>query len=139
MEATGSGRILAALAGVVTLACSAFAIGAAATSDDDGGGGPTGNQPSGSGPDGAQGADGTPVVIAGFAFDPELLEIGVGDTVTWTNNDRATHNIRSDDQSVSSPDLRNGDTFDFTFDTAGTYAYICGIHTNMSGTIEVGG
>ncbi|MCL5071510.1 MAG: plastocyanin/azurin family copper-binding protein [Actinobacteria bacterium] len=33
--------------------------------------------------------------------------------------------------------LANGATFNFTFDKEGTYDYICGIHTFMTGKIIV--
>src|SRR5262249_44786040 len=31
------------------------------------------------------------VTIAGFAFSPDPVTVNVGDTVTWTNNDAASH------------------------------------------------
>jgi plastocyanin len=36
-----------------------------------------------------------------------------------------------------SPDMRKGETYSMTFDTPGTYSYICGIHLFMKGTVEV--
>ncbi len=77
------------------------------------------------------------VDIADFAFDPDPLEIPVGTTVTWTNQDTAPHTATADDGSFDSGRLDNGGTFSFTFDTPGTYPYHCDIHPRMTGTIVV--
>ena len=62
-----------------------------------------------------------------------------GTTVTWKNDDSATHRIKSGDGTFDSKDLKDGDSFEHTFDTAGTFAYICGIHPSMKGTVTVTG
>ena len=75
------------------------------------------------------------VSIKNFAFNPTPLNIKVGTTVTWTNNDSAPHQIKSSD--FNSNILSNGQSFSFTFSTAGTYNYSCAIHTYMHGQIIV--
>ena len=86
-------------------------------------------------------ADETPqsnaVDITGFAFSPETLTISIGDTVTWTNKESATHTATADGGEFDSGNLGNGDTFSHTFTTAGTYTYYCKIHTSMTATITV--
>lgn len=79
------------------------------------------------------------VVIKGFAFTPADTTISVGDTVSWSNEDSAPHTIESADgtNTLRSDELSKGDTFEFTFTKAGTYTYICGIHTSMKGSITV--
>jgi plastocyanin len=77
------------------------------------------------------------VKISGYAFDPASTTVKVGTTVTWTNQDSATHNVLADDKSFASNDLRKGDTFKFTFSKPGTYPYRCGFHANMKATIIV--
>ena len=79
---------------------------------------------------------GTSVTIKDFAFSPASVDIKVGESVTWTNEDSATHNVEGDG-GISSGDLANGQTYTKTFDTAGTYAYKCAIHPNMTGTVVV--
>ncbi len=59
--------------------------------------------------------------------------------MTWTNEDGAAHRIKSDDDSFNSEDLGQGDTFEHTFDAAGTFDYVCGIHPSMTGSITVTG
>lgn len=75
--------------------------------------------------------------IQGFAFNPPQLEISAGTTVTWTNNDSATHTVTADDGSFDSGNLDTGATFSQTFDTPGTYTYHCNIHPSMTATIVV--
>ena len=85
---------------------------------------------------GGTSATGASVTIKDFAFSPASVDIKVGESVTWTNDDSATHNVEGDG-GISSGDLANGQTYTKTFDTAGTYAYKCAIHPNMTGTVVV--
>jgi plastocyanin len=85
-------------------------------------------------PAGASGA----VTIAGFAFSPASLTVKVGTTVTWTNTDSATHTVVWADGTRGSGSLTAGGTpYTRTFDTPGTFAYKCGIHASMTGTVVV--
>ncbi len=83
----------------------------------------------------AAGANG--VNIKGFAFSPGALTVKAGTTVTWTNEDSASHTIVSDSGAFSSDSIATGKTFSYTFDTAGTYEYHCGIHPSMKAKIAV--
>lgn len=75
------------------------------------------------------------VFINNFAFNPAVVDAKIGDTITWTNNDSAAHDISGN--GFKSPLMSNGQSFSFTFNTAGTYDYICGIHPGMKGAIIV--
>jgi plastocyanin len=77
------------------------------------------------------------IKIENFAFDPVDAKILAGNTVLWTNNDNAPHKIVSDTGLFESGTLNKGDTFAYAFQTAGTYAYHCSIHTSMKGTVTV--
>ncbi len=79
------------------------------------------------------------VLIASFAFGPEVMEVKVGSTVTWTNTDGTDHTVDSEDRSVDSEAIGEGETFGHTFDTPGTFSYICAFHPFMKGTVEVTG
>lgn len=80
------------------------------------------------------------VQIAGFAFGPEALQVAVGTTVTWANSDTADHTVdATDGDELSSGSIREGETFEHLFDTAGTYSYLCAFHPFMVGTVEVTG
>lgn len=77
------------------------------------------------------------VSIVGFAFEPATITVKTGETVTWTNQASADHTVVADDGSFQSGDLATGATFTHTFDAPGTYAYRCGIHPSMHGTVVV--
>jgi hypothetical protein len=77
------------------------------------------------------------VSISGFSFQPPTLEIGAGATVRWENQDPTAHTVTSSDGAFDSGRLSSGDSFEFTFDAAGTYDYICAIHPTMQGTVVV--
>ena len=89
------------------------------------------NQPNGNPP-----ASGNSVSIQGFAFNPSTLTIKAGTTVTWTNEDSASHTITSAGF-FDSGTIASGQTFSKKFDQPGTYDYICSIHTSMKGKIIV--
>ncbi|GKS67337.1 hypothetical protein YTPLAS73_08840 [Nitrosarchaeum sp.] len=73
---------------------------------------------------------------------PYSLEINVGDTVSWSNDDTAAHTVTSGtpegiDGVFDSGLFMSGTTYKFTFDTAGTYPYFCLVHPWMIGQIGV--
>jgi plastocyanin len=114
--------------------------------DDDGGGGDaaTTEQPaeSGGGGDddggGGGGGGGAEVSMEGIAFNPAEVSVGVGDTVTWTNNDSVAHDVTADSFSSGEPGgMMSGDTFEHTFEEAGTFDYVCTVHPGMEGTVTV--
>lgn len=82
-------------------------------------------------------ADGTPVRIAEFAFDPGTVTVKVGETVTWTNNDTAGHTATMDDGSCRTGTLQKGQSASIRFDSPGEYPYICSIHPRMTGSVIV--
>ena len=73
--------------------------------------------------------------IKNFSFNPNTITIKKGTTVTWINQDSTIHTVKSD--TFNSPDLNQGDKFQFTFNNAGTFNYSCGIHPSMTGKIVV--
>lgn len=76
------------------------------------------------------------VTIAGFAFSPKTVTVNVGDTVTWTNNDTVTHTATSAGN-FDTGSIGGGATKSVTFQKAGTFAYVCSIHSSMTGTVVV--
>lgn len=75
------------------------------------------------------------ITIQNFSFNPAELTIKTGDTVVWTNQDSMAHRISGG--SFQSDNLSKGQSFSFTFSTAGTFDYICSIHPSMGGKIIV--
>jgi LPXTG-motif cell wall-anchored protein len=77
------------------------------------------------------------VTIADFAFSPKSVTIDVGDTVTWRNNDDVAHSATAEDGSFDTGTFAKGESRSETFDTAGTFEYICTPHPFMKGTVNV--
>jgi plastocyanin len=80
---------------------------------------------------------GSDVSIVDFAFDPAELTVAIGDTVTWTNTGSATHTVKWQDGTPGSEQLESSLTYERTFEAAGSFPYVCGIHSQMTGTITV--
>ncbi len=77
------------------------------------------------------------VAIRGFKFVPAEVNIKVGETIVWTNEDSAPHTVESLDDILKSDELSKGDTFSYTFTKPGKHEYICGIHPYMKGSVTV--
>ena len=85
---------------------------------------------------GCTGSGGTAVSVANFAYDPASVTVAVGGTVTWTNSDSETHTVTFDG-GPDCGDIAQGASVSRTFDTAGSFGYICTIHPTMRGTVVV--
>jgi len=77
-------------------------------------------------------------------FIPSSVTIGVGEKVTWSNDDTAAHTVTSG-SAADGPDgefdsslFMAATTFEHTFDTEGEYPYFCMVHPWMVGTVVVG-
>ncbi|MCE9623242.1 MAG: cupredoxin domain-containing protein [Actinomycetia bacterium] len=90
---------------------------------------------------GASATTNTPgtVSMSDFAFHESEVFVTAGSDVTWTNGDGFAHSIVATDGAFHSDSLGTGESFTTTFDTAGTFAYVCGIHGSMTGTVVVTG
>lgn len=71
-----------------------------------------------------------------YRFDPRTIEIEAGDTVTWTNADNFTHTVQVDGQEDHK--VERGESVSISFDTPGTYHYVCTLHKrDMDGEVIV--
>ena len=77
------------------------------------------------------------VTIDNFTFSPADLTIPVGTTVTWLNRDDIPHSVVATKKEFRSKALDTDDSFSFTFTTAGTFEYFCGLHPHMVGKVIV--
>lgn len=124
------GRVIGASGRVVVIvgAAAALLLGstACAGSDSDENGGSSDAAPAG------------PIVeVKNFTYTPANLTVPTGATVTWKFEDSAPHDVLADDQSFSSSLLNDGETYQFTFTSPGSYPYICSVHPYMMGTVTV--
>jgi plastocyanin len=79
----------------------------------------------------------TGVTISDFEFSPSSVTVNVGDTVTWTNDGPTPHSATSNDGVFDTGIMDAGQSGSHTFTEAGTFAYICTPHPNMTGTVVV--
>ncbi len=79
------------------------------------------------------------VKIANFTFNPKIITVPVGATVTWTNDHDVPHTVAANDGSFRSKPLDTGDTYAVTFRAPGEHAYFCSIHPMMTGKVVVKG
>ncbi len=80
------------------------------------------------------------VKISDFAFQPKTITVKKGTTVTWKNDDVAKHDVKPDNESadfMGSKLLSKGESYSWTFNTAGTYNYHCTPHPYMKATVVV--
>lgn len=77
------------------------------------------------------------VEIVDFAYDPDPVTVEEGGKVIWQNEDSAPHTATADDGSFDTGTLEEGKLKSENFKQPGTYTYICSIHPDMHGTVEV--
>lgn len=93
-------------------------------------------EPAASAAPAAAGSGPAAVSIGFMTFEPEVLTIPAGTTVTWTNHDGSNHVVQFPDQ--KSPRLREEEQYSRSFDQPGEYSYQCAIHgKRMSGKVIV--
>lgn len=100
-------------------------------------------------------------MAGGLAFDPETVTVAVGGTVEWTNASDVEHTVTAYEERIpedaeyfasggfeseeaarsnlSEGLLSPGETYEHTFERAGTYEYYCIPHegSGMVGTVRV--
>lgn len=78
------------------------------------------------------------VNINEMAFDPATITVKSGSIVRWVNRDSVIHSVVFSDTGINpSGALSASQSFSVRFTAPGTYAYHCGIHPKMLGTVVV--
>ena len=75
-------------------------------------------------------------IIASYTFLPATITIKPGTRLTWTNQDQVKHTLTLDNGGFSGL-LSQGATLGLTFNTVGTYRFLCAIHSTMRTTVVV--
>lgn len=75
------------------------------------------------------------VIVDDNVFGPKSIEVGVGDTVTWSFEGQSAHNVVFDDDEAS--ELMKDGEYERTFDEAGDFDYDCTVHPGMTGSVKV--
>lgn len=82
--------------------------------------------------------------IVDGSFNPSVITIEAGDTVTWINKDEIDRQVASDPYpshtdlpELVSDVLTNGDEYEFTFDKTGAWVYHDNLNPISKGTVIV--
>lgn len=91
---------------------------------------------------GGSGASGEPAATThvsmakSYVFEPKVIRVEAGETVTWTNDDNFTHTVQVDGR--EDHEVEQGESVSIDFDTPGTYHYVCTLHEqDMDGEVIV--
>src|ERR671912_1411304 len=75
------------------------------------------------------------------AFSPNPIQVSVGTTVIWANNDAEVHTVNAGENAAPTGlfdfYIPPGGTSEYTFTESGEYPYFCILHPNMVGTVLV--
>lgn len=85
------------------------------------------------------------ISIGSTSFVPSKIQVPIGSKVIWTNDDSTLHTVTEGnpetditDQPLFGSDIIYSDqTWDYTFESIGTFDYHCTIHPFMKGTVIV--
>jgi plastocyanin len=77
------------------------------------------------------------VTIDNFTFTAPELTVAVGTTVKWVNHDDIPHTVVENNKAFRSKALDTDDSYSYTFASAGSFDYFCGLHPHMVGKIIV--
>ncbi|HEY3189661.1 MAG TPA: cupredoxin family copper-binding protein [Solirubrobacteraceae bacterium] len=94
----------------------------------------TTTSPSGGG-GGSASAGPKAVAIHGHMFMPSDVTVPTGTTVSWTNDDSEPHTVVASGGAFKSKNLGKGQSYSYTFSSAGSYPYYCSVHPDMKATV----
>ena len=81
---------------------------------------------------------GEAVSMKSLRFHPDHVEVTVGDSVTWRNDEGVPHDVvATSGATFQSKTFGKDGTFSYTPGKAGTIKYECTLHPGMTGTIDV--
>jgi plastocyanin len=129
---------------IALLACLALAGGAVAgcgSGDDDATSTPAAAPPPPPQASSAASGDELRITMKNIEYVPAQATAKVDQKIVWENTDgQIPHTVTATDGAdFDSGTMKPGDTFEFTPTKAGTISYVCEIHPNQKGTIEVSG
>ena len=81
----------------------------------------------------------TQVELTKNCFEPTVVRVAPGDTVTWTNSDPDPHTVTGVARTWGNDDNVNaGASVSYQFDETGVFPYFCYFHPSMVGAVVVG-
>ncbi|WP_299145110.1 plastocyanin/azurin family copper-binding protein [uncultured Tateyamaria sp.] len=78
------------------------------------------------------------VRITSFVFVPERIEVQVGDTIRWVNDDLAPHTATADAFGWDTGEIGNSQAAEIVVTQNMETTYFCVFHPHMTGQIVIG-
>lgn len=76
------------------------------------------------------------VMIKGMQFSPAVVNVAVGDTITFTNMDSAPHTATAKNGAFDTGRLSKGKSAEITISSAGDVSYFCAVHPSMKAKVS---
>ncbi|MGJ5617868.1 cupredoxin domain-containing protein [Sulfitobacter sp. MF3-043] len=77
------------------------------------------------------------IAIKAFKFEPDLVQVHVGDTIRWTNHDVAPHTATADAFGWNTAEIAKSETAEITVIEGMETSFFCTFHPHMKGSIEI--
>ena len=77
------------------------------------------------------------VVVEAMRFVPESLSVQRGDRVVWINKDLFSHTATATGGAFDSRNIAPNASWTYVASEPGRYAYLCSLHTTMTGALTV--
>ncbi len=71
------------------------------------------------------------------SYVPLAIQVNLGTTVAWTNDDFVAHTVTDTEYSFDSGFIQAGNDWSYTFEKSGEWDYFCTLHPWMKGTVSV--
>jgi len=71
------------------------------------------------------------------SYAPLAIQVSVGTSVTWTNDDSVVHTVTETEYKFDSTFIQGGSEWEFKFENEGEFGYFCTLHPWMKGTVLV--
>ena len=77
--------------------------------------------------------------VEGLVYEPSQVEVPVGATMRWVNEDPADHTVTSEEGGgpLRSRVFGERGTFEYTFERPGRFRYFCEVHPFMKAIVFV--
>ena len=77
------------------------------------------------------------VAIEGMQFSPATFQVRRGERIEWVNKDLVPHTVTARDGSFDSKSIAAGASWSWVATHAGSVAYACAYHPDMTATVTI--
>ena len=77
------------------------------------------------------------VRIKSFSFEPDRLQVSVGDTIRWINDDLAPHTATADEFGWDTGEITTDASMEIIVTKGLETTYFCAFHPHMKGTLVI--